>query len=281
MIELDEIDIIIKTLKDVVGYDFSEYSIKSFSRRIEKILEDNSLSISGLVDKIKTGDKNYIESIIQEITVNTTELFRTPPIWHSLRYRILSKYENADRIDIWHAGCSTGQEVYSMAILLNEIGLLEKAHLYASDINSKAIEKAKKGIYTYRFNVEYLQNFDEVLRKNPYNFEEYMNVPYSKYLDIDQAKDTMKVKDFLKKNITFKKQDFVKRQNIFSKKFDIIMCRNVLIYFNLSLQSKTINFFYDNIDFPGYLILGQHESILGNDAMKFHKKHLYYSKKLI
>jgi len=281
VIEIEEIEKIIKAIYDVSGYDFSEYSKKSFSRRIEKILEDNSLSTTGLIKKIRKSEKEYIEYLIENITVNTTEFFRSPPIWHSLKYRILSKYNDAQKIDIWHAGASTGKEVYSMAMLLNEMNLLEKAHIYASDINSKALEKAQKGVYNYSLNVEYLQNFDEVLRKNPYNFEEYYDIPYSKYFDIDQEKDILKVKDFLKKNITFKKQDFVKRENIFYKKFDIIMCRNVLIYFNLSLQSKLIKFFYNNLNFPGYLILGFHESILGNEAAKFHKKHLYYSKKLI
>lgn len=281
MDELNGIDILIKTLKDVADYDFSEYSIKSFTRRIEKILTDNNLTINQLVEKIKNADKEYIESIIQEITVNTTEFFRTPAVWHSVRYRILPKFKNADRINIWHAACSTGQEVYSMAMLLNEMNLLEKSHIYASDINSQALEKAKKGLYSYRLNVNYLQNFDEVLRKNPYNFEEYINVPYSKYFDIDTLKDKMKVKDFLKKNITFKKLDLVKRKNIFHKKFDIIMCRNVLIYFNIPLQNKTIDFFYENLNFPGYLILGENEDIWGNVAIKFHKKHLFYTKKLI
>jgi chemotaxis protein methyltransferase CheR len=270
-----------KFVKNITGYDFTEYSIKSFQRRIDKILEDYRLEYEELVKQIKKLDPIFIEKFIADITVNTTEVFRNPTVWHSVKYRILPKLKDNDRIDIWHAGCSTGQEVYSMLILLNEFDLLHKTNIYASDINTFALKQAEKGEYIYRFNIEYLQNFDEVIRKNPYNFEEYNDVPYSKYFDIDQAKDKITIKDFLKNKAVFKRQDLVKRENIFGKQFDLIMCRNVLIYFNLHLQSRVLNYFYDSLKFPGYLVLGYHESILGNEAVKFHKKHYYYTKKLI
>lgn len=281
MISEEQISELIKTIKQVSGYDFSEYSRRSFRRRIEKILEDNNLEIKKLIKKLKKADQKFINKFISDITVNTTELFRNPPVWHSVKYRILPKLKDQQQIDIWHAGCSTGQEIYSMLILLNELDMLDKANIYASDINSMALSKAKKGEYIYRFNIEYLQNFDEVIRKNPYNFEEYNDIPYSKYFLIDQAKDKILIKDFLKNKTNFKNHDLVKRKNVFLKKFDLIMCRNVLIYFNLSLQSKVLNFFYDNLKFPGFLVLGYHESILGSEAIKFHKKHYYYTKKLI
>jgi len=268
-------------VKNITGYDFTEYSIKSFQRRIDKILEDYRLEYDDLVKQIKKLDPVFIEKFIADITVNTTEVFRNPTVWHSVKYRILPKLKDNEKIDIWHAGCSTGQEVYSMLILLNEFDLLHKVNIYASDINSFALKQAEKGEYIYRFNIEYLQNFDEVIRKNPYNFEEYNDVPYSKYFDIDQAKDKIAIKDFLKNKAVFKKHDLVKRENIYGKQFDLIMCRNVLIYFNLHLQSRVLNFFYDCLKFPGYLVLGYHESILGNEAVKYHKKHYYYTKKLI
>lgn len=281
MIPENEISKIITTIKQNSGYDFSEYSIKSFQRRISKITESYNTNTTQLINKIKNADQKFIEKLIADITVNTTELFRSPPVWHSVKYRILPKLMQNDQINIWHAGCSTGQEVFSMIILLNELGILEKTNIYASDINSVALTKALKGQYIYRFNIEYLQNFDEVIKKNPYNFEEYNNVKYEKYLNIDKIKDKINIKKFITKKPTFKKHDLVTRKNIFNKKFDIIMCRNVLIYFNLALQAKVINFFYENLKFPGFLILGYHESIIGNETTKFHKKHFYYTKKLI
>jgi chemotaxis protein methyltransferase CheR len=281
VLERDEIQILIETIKNSAGYDFSDYSEKSFKRRIEKILDDYKLTLPQLIKQIKKAEPEFIERLIADITVNTTELFRNPVVWHSVKYRILPKLKDNEQIDIWHAGSSTGQEVYSMLILLNEMGMLDRANIYASDINTKALETAKKGEYIYRFNIEYLQNFDEVIRRNPYNFEEYNDVPYSKYFNIDQEKDKICIKDFLRNKAVFRHHDIVKRENIYYKKFDIIMCRNVLIYFNLRLQAKMLRFFYENLKFPGYLVLGYHESILGNEANFYHKKHFYYTKKLI
>ncbi len=279
MINDKQIQQFVEALKHVSDYDFSEYSPKSLKRRINKILEDYGVSFDRLLKDILTADPDYIEQLIADITVNTTEFFRDPVVWQAIKYRILPKLQNYEHIDIWHAGCSTGQEVYSMLILLNEAGLLEKARVYASDISIRALEKAKRGEYFYRFNIEQLKNFDEVIRKNPYNFEDYNDVPYSKYFEIDPVEDRLAVKPFLLEKVQFKKQDIVKLQNIFYRKFDIIFCRNVLIYFNKNLQAKVINFLYENLRFPGYLILGYHETILGPEALKFYKKGYYFSKR--
>ena len=204
----------INTLKNLSDYDFSDYSEKSFKRRVEKIKEDYSLTFNQLLRKVKR-DKQFIEQIVKDITVNTTELFRNPKSWQAIKYRILPKLKEKPYFNIWHAGCSTGQEVYSMLILLNELGITDKARIYASDINLDVINVAKKAQYVYRFNIEYLENFDAVIRQNPYNFEEYHNVPYSKYLIIDKIKDTISIKPFLLDKVTFRKHNLVSKLNPF------------------------------------------------------------------
>lgn len=281
MIAPEKIKELITVIKIYTDYDFSQYAMSSFTRRIEKILEDNRYDIDTLIYKIKKADKNFIEKLISDITVNTTELFRDPTVWQTIKHRILPKYENNQTIDIWHIGCSTGQEVYSMLILLYELNMFQKANVYATDINTIALKQAQEGRYIYRFNAEYLQNFDEVIKKNPYNFEEYNDVPYSKYFYINKEKDIIEIKDILKNKAQFVHHDITKMTNIFDKEFDIILCRNVLIYFNQNLQSSILNFLHKCLKYPGNLILGMHESILGNEAIKFHKKHHYYTKKLI
>ncbi len=275
----EQIQIFVKALKDVSEYDFSEYSPKSLKRRVNKILEDYDITFEQLIIKIRMADPEFIDQLVADLMVYTTEFFRDPVVWQAIKYRILPKFQNYETIDIWHAGCSTGQEVYSMLILLNELGMLDKARVYASDISPKALEKAKEGVYHYRFNIEQLKNFDEVIRRNPYNFEEYNDVPYSKYFDIDPVEDKLAVKRFLVEKVTYKRQDIVKLHNIFYKKFDIIFCRNVLIYFNKNLQAKVINFLHENLRYPGYLILGYHETILGPEALKFYKKGYYFAKR--
>lgn len=279
-VTFEDINLFINVLKSNSDYDFTEYSSKSFTRRIEKILLDYKLEMDGLISKVKK-DKDFLEQIIKDITVNTTELFRDPKTWQTLKYRILPKFEEKSSIYIWHCGCSTGQEVYSMMILLNELNLLDKARIFATDINNDVINVAKEGKYVYRFNIDYLENFDQVIKQNPYNFEEYKEVPYSKYFTIDKVKDTITMNPFLLNKVIFRKQDLVKQGNIFDIKFDLIMCRNVLIYFNYELQNRIFAMFHENLNNNGYLVLGIHESILGAQAQKYNKKGLVYSKKLI
>ncbi|MFW6224983.1 MAG: CheR family methyltransferase, partial [Bacteroidota bacterium] len=174
----EDIQLFNYVLKNNSEYDFSNYSDRSLKRRITKILMDNKMDMKMLVKKIK-GSSEFVENIVQRITVNTSELFRDPDVWQDIKYRILPKYKNRNLINIWHAGCSLGQEVYSMLIILNELGLLDKARVYASDLNNEALEKAKKGQYKYRFNIGYLDNFDKAVKENPMDFGEYKDVPYS------------------------------------------------------------------------------------------------------
>ncbi len=274
----EEINLVIDAVKSYSPYDFSKYSIKSFTRRIEKALIDFRLDIDKLIIDIKNNPE-FVEKLVKGITVNTTELFRDPKVWQTLRYRVLSKFSSYRKINIWHAGSSTGQEVYSMLILLNEMGLLEKANVFATDLNTDVLNKAKAGEYTYRFNLEYFDNFNKVIRENPFNFDEFVDIPYEKYFDIDQVKDVIKVKDFLRKKPVWFKHDLVTEGNIFNTKFDLILCRNVLIYFNTDLQNHVINTFYKSLFRKGILMIGVHESIIGAVANNFDKSGLVYIKK--
>ncbi len=268
----------VSALKNSSKYDFSEYSDKSLKRRLQKVLEDFNLDITGLISALRN-DSDFSEKIVKEITVNTTELFRDPQVWHTLRSRILPRFKNNKTINIWHAGCSTGQEVYSMMILLNEMGMFDKAKIFASDLNTDVLEAAKKGLYKYRFNIGYLDNFDKVIKQNPLNYEEFNDVPYETYFDIDKVRDAITMKKFLTEKPIFRKHDLVKDGNLFFAKFDLILCRNVIIYFNYSLQNKVFELFHTNLYNKGVLLLGMHETILGPWAAKFDKMGQAYIKK--
>ena len=267
-------------LKDVSGYDFSLYSKKSLARRIQKILDDNKLNFQGLLFKLKSKE-DFAESTMKDITVNTTELFRDPPNWHCVKYKILPALKEKQTLNIWHVGCSTGQEVYSMMILLSELGLLEKSNIYASDINDDVLKSAKKGVYKYRFNLNYFDNFDKVIKQNPFNFDDVKDVEYSKYFKIDKSRDIIIMNDDLRVKPNWIKLDLVKEDNLFYKKFDIIFCRNVLIYFNSKLQTSIIKFFHRNLIDKGHLVIGAHESIIGDGERYFKKKYRFYVRKEI
>jgi chemotaxis protein methyltransferase CheR len=265
-------------LKGSSAYDFTEYSDKSLKRRLAKVILDHKVDIPGLLFEMKRS-KEFLERVIRDITVNTTELFRDPPIWQALKHNILPQYVNSSSINIWHAGCSTGQEVYSMLILLNEMDLLEKTKIIGTDINSDVLNQASKGIYKYRFNISYLDNFDKVIRENPNNDVTHKDVPYEKYFEIDKTKDYIKMHSFLTEKPIFKKHDLVKEDNIFNSKFNLIICRNVIIYFNYELQNKIFDLFHRNLYDGGCLVLGMHESILGPHTANFEKKEMIYFKK--
>jgi len=268
----------IQTIQSVSAYDLSEYSDKSLKRRITKILMDYRITITELLRQLKTQPK-FAEEIVKKVTVNTTELFRDPPIWLSFRSEILPKLANKPVIRIWHAGCSTGQEVYSMMILLNEMGLLNKTELYASDLNTDAIDAAKAGIYKYKFNISYLDNFDKVIRSDVNNPLIVRNIPYEKYMSIDHSGDRIIMNKNLLEKPFFSKLDLVKDKNLFQVTFDLILCRNVIIYFNYSLQNRVFQLFHDNLYENGFLMLGLHESIIGQFTAKFEKQGYYYVRK--
>ena len=271
-----DLKIFIDTLKNLSDYDFSGYSDKSLKRRLSKVLLDSKMTLPMLLERLRS-NKSFLEEIVKSITVNTTELFRDPPAWNTLRQEILPLYLDKPEIIIWHAGCSTGQEVYSMLILLSEMDLFDKARVYATDINSDVLTFASEGIYRYKFNVNYLDNFDKVIRQNRNG--ELIDVPYSKYFTIDKTRDQIKMNQFLLEKPVFKKQNLVRDPNPFPVSYDIIICRNVVIYFNYELQNKVFKLFHDVMKTGGSLLLGVHETILGPVSSFFIKKNQVYYKK--
>ncbi len=240
-------------------FDFSDYAEKSLKRRIEHVLLTYKLpDVESLLNEIKE-DEKAIQKCINDISVNTTELFRDPEVWLNLRRNVLNKFRNKTHINIWHAGCSSGEEVYSMLILLNELNMLSKAKVFATDINTEILKRAKTGVYDSRLIHAYFDNFDKVVKVNPLNFEETINAPYSKYFEQDPRNKTFIVKDFLRDNATFKIHNLVS-DDIFYK-FDLIFCRNVIIYFNTDLQDRVISLLYESLFNDGILLIGVHENI--------------------
>ncbi len=274
-LKTDEIKLILTTLKENSKYDLTSYSEKSIQRRMEKIMDDFQLNVPKVIAKI-ISDETFPKKLVETISVNTTEFFRNPEIWYQLRYDIYPQLKDLPQINIWHAGCSTGQEVYSNLILLNELELLDKANIFATDINEKVIEKAKTGIFRYRFNYEQMANFDKVINEHPLNYDVRRNIPYNKYFDINVKRDILAIKPFLLEKVMFRQHDLINGEKEFTMKFHLILCRNVLIYFNFPLQKKIINSFCNNLQEGGFIILGHHESILDPAEFNLKKQKEYY-----
>ncbi|PWD99405.1 CheR family methyltransferase [Marinilabilia rubra] len=259
-------------LKEHSPYDFSEYSDNSIFRRIQKVMRDHQISLEELGARTQA-DKLFVEEVVEAITVNTTELFRDPEVWRFLLEKHLPSYRSNNFINIWHAGCSTGQEVYSLLILFNELGLLDKVRVFATDISQKALEIAKKGAYKHQLDRGCIENFDEV-----FNNHSGRSVNFSKYFDVDEKKDEISVKPILKKNVKFIRHDLVKKELPFYNKMDFVFCRNVLIYFNIKLQTRIVQRFFDSLYANGTLVLGAHEGLSGFFKTKFDRQGPVYKK---
>ena len=270
-----DIFLLCQTIRKVSAYDFSDYSYKSLYRRVEKILTDNNLSIQTLIENISK-DYNYLENIVNQITVNTTELFRDPEIWTSVRDIIKQRYSNAKRLNIWHPGCSSGQEVYSMLIMLNELNMFDVTSVFGTDINEEVLDSAQHGRYKYVDIKEYQPNFDAVINAGR---KEEDFVPISKYITSFPQRGYIQIVPWLVDKPVFAKHNLVGCESFLDKQFDIIMCRNVLIYFNHELQNKIIDFFYNKLNNNGLLIIGRQESIYGTHSDGFEKYGPVYIKK--
>ena len=274
----NEISQFLDVVKRNSDYDFSDYSTNSLRRRLIKIGNDYGENFQRLLRTIDS-DQIALEEIIKKITVNTTELFRDTNIWKSLLYNLLPKFKNPEVLNIWHAGCSTGEEVYSMMILLDQLDMLDKARIFATDINTDVMEIAKKGSYRLRFNREYIDNFNTVFEKDPDKENDKTFKPISRYLVINEVRDKINMADFLTKKPEYHKIDLVKGEKLYRESFDLIICRNVIIYFNYELQNKVLSYFHRNLKNNGYLVLGIHESIIGPGMHLFEKDDPYYKKK--
>lgn len=256
-IEIADLRKLTDFVKDRFDYDFKNYAMSSFKRRISRIMELYKFkSVDALIDKLTTTPA-FFEEFVSEITVNVTEMFRDPMFWKILKEQIVPGILSGhDKLNIWHAGCSSGEEVFSMAIVLHEMGILNKASIIATDIDTAILEKAKKASVSLKnmeLNNKNYQKYSETGSLDRYFKEE------NGFAFFDKS---------LLQSVSFRKHDLVKGQ-VFSK-FDLILCRNVMIYFNQTLQNEVLIKLHESLFKYGYLAIGSKESLIWCDiANKF------------
>jgi chemotaxis protein methyltransferase CheR len=243
----DEITQVLTLLLEQYGYDFLGYSHASVKRRILRLMSADKIAAQpGLVQRIKF-DAEYARRFIEEITVNVTEMFRDASFYQCLRNTILPILNTYPLIRIWHAGCSTGEEVYSMAILLKEENLYHKSLLYATDINQGVIEKARKGFFPISQMKTYSNNY--MLAGGREAFSKYYTANYG-YAKFEEA---------LSEKIIFATHNLVTDKSF--NEFQLIVCRNVMIYFDQALQANVLRLFDESLEALGFLALGAKETI--------------------
>lgn len=232
-------------------YDFRNYAMSSFKRRVLRIMELKKLSVEALLKKLNDTPA-FINEFLDELTVNVTEMFRDPSFWRIMREEIIPAIMlNHKQFKIWHAGCSSGEEVLSMSIMLKEMGVLQDVTMIATDLDVNILEKAKMGTYPVK-NMEL----------NEKNYIRFLGAKTFK--DYYQEENGMAVfnKDLLM-NVSFRRHDLVVG-DIFNK-FDLILCRNVMIYFNQTLQNEVLKKFHESLFKYGYLAIGSKESLIWCD----------------
>lgn len=253
-----EIDLLLEAIYRLSGYDFRQYNRSSISRRIFNRMRINSIPTISRVQEKVIHDQAFLEQLLNDFSINVTEMFRNPSFFKAFREKVIPTLREYQEIRIWHAGCATGEEVYSMAILLQEEGLIDKAVIYATDMNEQVLEKAKKGIFPIHKMQAYTKNY--MLAGGAYAFSEYYKTDYQ-YAYFHST---------LLKNIIFAQHNLVTDQSF--NEFHVILCRNVLIYFSPQLQSQVHRLFYESLSDKGFLCLGDKETLRFEEVISNYKE---------
>lgn len=243
----EEVEYLIKDVYDMYGYDFSDYSRASFKRRVNRIcLIDKFTSFAELRYTLMN-EPDYLKRFIEEITVNVTEMFRDPSFFKALREKILPQLGTYPLIRIWVAGCSTGEEAYSVAILLKEANLYHKSLIYGTDLNPSVLESARAGVFPLQQMKLYSENY--ILSAGKKDFSDYYTANYNSVV-FDKS---------LKEKLILSTHNLVSDSSFNS--FQLIICRNVLIYFDRNLQERVFNLFDNSLENLGFLALGAKETL--------------------
>jgi chemotaxis protein methyltransferase CheR len=246
-LERTEIELLLEGIFRQYGFDFRSYAYASIRRRLWKRVEAEGLTnLSQLQAKV-LHDPEALERLLLDLSVNVTAMFRDPLFYLAFRTKVIPLLRTYPYIRIWHAGCSTGEEVYSVAIMLEEEGLYDRSRIYATDINDVVLQQARRGIFPLERMQEYTENYIRAGGKR--SFSEYYTAKYDGAL-FDQR---------LVRNVAFAQHNLVTDRSF--AEFNAIFCRNVLIYFDKDLQNRVHSLFYDSLVRLGMLCLGSKETL--------------------
>lgn len=246
-VERIEISLLLDGIFRRWGYDFTHYSYSSLKRRLDHARKEAGLTHFTEVLDLLLHDQSAFDGFLKHMSVTVTEMFRDPLFYQAVREQVIPVLKTFPFVKIWHAGCATGEEVYSMAILLREEGFLDRARIYATDFNNHSLDIAAKGIYPARHMEAYAANY--LASGGKQDFGDYYSAGYG----------LAKIKDFLRERITFSYHNLV-TDGVFGE-MNLICCRNVLIYFDKVLQDRVLALCNDSLRHGGFLCLGTKETL--------------------
>ena len=242
-----EIKLLLEGVYEVSGYDFRSYAPASLKRRLHKYLHDERLETIPDLQKKVLHDKSAMKRLLNTLTISVTEMFRDPAFFLAFRQQVVPWLRTYPFIRIWAAGCATGEEVYSLAILLQEEGIDKRVKIYATDMSEEALKSAEEGIYPIRLMKNYTTNYQKAGGVS--SFSDYYTAKY----------DHAIFNKSLQKHITWAHHNLVTDASF--NEFNVILCRNVLIYFDKQLCERVHKLLYDSLIHLGILCLGTKESI--------------------
>jgi chemotaxis protein methyltransferase CheR len=245
-ITITQLTELIDLVKKFHGFDFSDYTKASLKRRVDRIMMLKKLKFYDLKHEL-VNNADFFQEFLEEITVNVTEMFRDPAFYKALSTQVVPYLSTYQHAKIWCAGCSSGEEVYSLAILFNEFGLGKKSFIYGTDINTEVLKEARKGIYSLRKIKSYAENY--LFTGLPGSITDHFTIMY----------DAAAVHNELKQNTLFSVHNLISDTGF--NEFQMISCRNVFIYFETELQYRILDLFYNSLCPLGYLCLGSKETI--------------------
>jgi chemotaxis protein methyltransferase CheR len=242
-----ELELFVRALRQRHGYDFDHYAQASLRRRVRQLVQTHGTgTISALTGRL-LHEPEFVFEVIEGLSVPVSDMFRDPPVFRALREQVLPLLASWPRINIWQAGCASGQEVYSLAILLEEEGLYERCQIYATDFNPAALRRAQEGIYPARAAQAWSRNYLDAGGRH--SLSDYYSARYE-FIKLDQR---------LRRNVSFANHNLV-TDKVFCEA-QLVLCRNVLIYFANPLQDRVLALFRDSLVRGGFLCLGLRESL--------------------
>jgi chemotaxis protein methyltransferase CheR len=242
-----EIDLLLEGIYRVHGFDFREYSRASIKRRIFELMRAENLNTVSAFQSRLLRDAACLDRFVLGLSVHATAMFRDPSFYSTFRKRVVPMLRTYPTVQIWIAGCSTGEEVYSLAILLHEEGLYSRCRLYATDISPAVLRRARDGIFSLAAMRDYTTNYH--LAGGTHEFSDYYTAQY----------DNVIFSNSLRNNVTFSEHNLATDGSF--NEFQVILCRNVMIYFNKDLQARVHNLLYDSLSMFGVFGLGNKESL--------------------
>jgi len=251
-IEKLEIELLLEAILRRHGYDFRHYAHASLKRRMKHLMANHGLTHISEILPRALHDEAFFDAFLKDMSIVVTEMFRDPKVFLTLRQKVVPLLKTYPIFKVWHAGCATGEEVYTLAILLTEEDLYDRAQIYATDYNVHSLEIAGKGIYPVDKIKQYTENHHKAGGKVP--FSDYYYAQYG----------SAKMQESLKAKIIFSHHNLVS-DSVFGE-MNLIMCRNVLIYFDRELQNRVLNLFYQSLEPLGILCLGTKETLAFSDV---------------